>query len=64
MAIKSIIRDNDGNELDCFINTKGNVVVTIKNSETPHEFSLISLEEKEDIDHLIERLTQLKKELK
>lgn len=64
MAIKSIIQDSDGFELDCFINTKGNVVITIKNSELSEDFSLVSLEEEEDIDHLIERLTQLKKDLK
>ena len=63
MAIKSVIRDEDNNEVDCFINTKGNVVITIKNSETPHDFSLVSLESKEEIDYLIERLKKLKEEI-
>lgn len=62
MAIKTIIRDSDGNELDCFINTNGNAVITVARPDLPEDFSLVTLD-KEDIDHLIEKLRQLKEEL-
>lgn len=63
MAIKTVIHDNDNNELDCFINTKGNAVIIIKNLEFPQDLGSLVTLDKEDLDHLIKRLKQLKEDL-
>jgi|GEM_PF-5092156 len=64
MPIKKVFEDHDGNELECFINSKGKIYIGIGPSDKDDymQFGYITLDG-QDIKELIKELTQLEKEL-
>lgn len=63
MAKRIVFNDEDNNELDCYINTKGKAVIKVGQVGEDIAYSgFISLA-KDDVKELIEILTQLEKQL-
>lgn len=63
MATRTVFSDNNDNEMDCYLNDKGQVFVGIRqvNEDIAHN-GFITLE-KEDVTELIKMLTELEKEM-
>lgn len=63
MAIKTIITDDSNNELSCYLNDAGDVYMEIGQAGDDHHYTGFITLEKEDVQHLIKKLTELESEM-
>jgi hypothetical protein len=63
MPVRKVFNDENDNEMDLFINTKGALYINVRQvRETQEEGHFITLD-KEDVSHLINILVDLHKEM-
>ncbi|MEE1945054.1 hypothetical protein VRU48_08045 [Pedobacter sp. KR3-3] len=60
MAIRTIFEDDNNNEMNCYLNDKGQVYINIsaKDFDAPYDGNFITLD-KSDVQELIKMLTEL-----
>lgn len=63
MAIKTIITDDSNNELNCYINEAGQVYLEVGQAGEDHQYTGYIILEKEDVQHLIKKLTDFESEM-
>lgn len=63
MAIRTVFNDEDNNELDCYLNTKGKVYLSIHQIGEDIEYAGYITLDKEDVGQFIKILTELEKEM-
>lgn len=63
MPIRTVFSDENNNEMDCFLNDKGQVFIEVGESGAHlSEKSFITLN-KEDVNELIKRLSEIEKDM-
>lgn len=56
MAIRPIFEDENGNEMHCYLNTKGKVFLEVKVSEQPEFINAFITLDKQDVTEFIKIL--------
>jgi hypothetical protein len=63
MATRTVFNDADNNEMECYLNDKGKVYISVGASGEDIAYSGFITLEKPDVTQLIKILTELEKEM-
>jgi hypothetical protein len=63
MATKTVFIDPDNNEMDCFINDKGKLYISVGQTGDDAMYSGYITLDKEDVQKLIKILTEMENEM-
>ena len=63
MAVRNVFNDNDNNEMDCYLNSKGKVYISIRQIDEDIAYNGFITLNKEDVNQLIKILTELEQEM-
>jgi glycosyltransferase involved in cell wall biosynthesis len=63
MATRTVFSDNDNNELDCYLNDKGKVFISVGQPSEDIAYNGFITLSKKDVNQLIKILSELKKEM-
>lgn len=63
MALRTVFNDNDNHEMDCYLNDKGKVFISVGQIGEDIAYSGFITLEKEDVNQLIKMLTELEQEM-
>ena len=62
MPVKTVFIDDDDNELDCYLNDEGKVVISVKKAGDQHTHSRFIALEKEDVGLRIKFLKEIEQQ--
>jgi hypothetical protein len=63
MAVKTVFSDNNSNEMDCYLNDKGQVYISVGQTGEDLMYNGFITLDKEDVKQLIKKLTELEAEM-
>lgn len=63
MATRTVFSDENNNEMDCYLNDKGKVFISVGQPGEDITYSGFIALNKEDVNKLIKKLTELEKEM-
>lgn len=63
MAVRTVFNDNDNNEMECFLNDKGKVFISVGQTGEDIEYNGYITLDKEDVGLLIKMLTEIEQEM-
>ncbi len=59
MAIRTVFNDSDNNEMECYLNDKGKVYISVGQTGEDAVYNGFITLDKEDVNHLMKILTEL-----
>jgi hypothetical protein len=63
MAVRTVFNDSDNNEMECYLNDKGRVFISIGQTGEDITYNGYITLDKEDVGHLIKMLTEMEQEM-
>jgi hypothetical protein len=63
MALRTVLTDENNNEMECYLNDEGKVYINVGESGQDIHYSGYITLNKEDVNHLIKMLTDLESEM-
>jgi hypothetical protein len=63
MAVRTVFSDENNNELDCYINDKGKVYISISQPGEDIAYSGFITLDRDDVKQLIKKLSEFEKEM-